>query len=97
MLKINITDIELDSLLKSGHSKKYKKYTDKNSISQLSYIYTIMDSAADLEEIRKFLTIDIHEISPNSYSIHFYNKHGLHCLNFELQGNIIVLKNIMEL
>lgn len=97
MLKIIIADKELESLIKTGHSNKYHKYSDKQFLKLLSEIYTILGILDEIHEINNFRFVQLNDISLTEFSIPINIKNGHVSLNLVTKGDTIILTNISSL
>ena len=97
MPRTKILDPELESFIKTGYSRKYSKYKDNGFLKQLSIVYTIMDSSVTIEDVKNYKQLELHSHSSSEYSIHFNHKLGRLSLNYFIQEDEIVLKDITPL
>ena len=54
-MKVNISDKDLDELIRTGKNSKYKKYSrDKRFIDGLARVYTVLTTAANTKGLKEY-------------------------------------------
>jgi hypothetical protein len=54
-MKVNISDKDLDELIRTGKNSKYKKYSrDKRFIDGLARVYTVLTTVANTKGLKEY-------------------------------------------
>lgn len=90
-MKINITDIELDYLLRSGKSRKYDCLAGKKIVlSALTLLYNILSSIERFEDLFRFKSLQIQNGGDGTYFIKVDSSYNIQMVLL-LQGDVVNL------